>query len=215
MTMTIGPKHPFKVLLAAGLAALTLALYACGGGSSSGSAGGSSGSVIAGTVTDGTASIWTSPDETRGLAFVMVDVLISTARADGIPGLTVELLDSGGNVVGSQTTDSDGDFRFSGLIAGDYSIRIRDAGGAALGQSPTISINGNATTEIEIASNGVVLQIESAEGTIGGSADDDSNSIDDDSDDIGSTDDGSEDDGSEDDDIGSTDDDSDDDAVDT
>ena len=42
----------------------------------------------------------------------------------GIPGVTVELLDADGNVIDSTTTDADGDYRFSDVPFGDYSVRV-------------------------------------------------------------------------------------------
>ncbi|MGH1505188.1 MAG: SdrD B-like domain-containing protein, partial [Acidimicrobiales bacterium] len=45
----------------------------------------------------------------------------------GIAGVTVELLDGAGTVIGSDVTDATGDYGFTGLPAGDYTVRI-DAG---------------------------------------------------------------------------------------
>ena len=43
----------------------------------------------------------------------------------GVAGATVELLDAAGNVVGTTTTDADGNYRFDDLDAGDYSVRFQ------------------------------------------------------------------------------------------
>jgi hypothetical protein len=42
----------------------------------------------------------------------------------GINGATVELLDGGGNVVGSTTTTGDGSYSFTHLLPGTYSVRV-------------------------------------------------------------------------------------------
>jgi len=42
----------------------------------------------------------------------------------GIPGILVEVLDAAGNVVGSDTTDSDGNYYVGGLAEGTYTVRI-------------------------------------------------------------------------------------------
>ena len=50
----------------------------------------------------------------------------------GFPGVTVELLDSSLNVIGTTTTAADGTFVFSGVTGGnaDYTVRINDTAGA-------------------------------------------------------------------------------------
>ena len=42
----------------------------------------------------------------------------------GINGVTVQLLDSGGNVVATTTTSGDGNYAFNDLVAGTYTVRI-------------------------------------------------------------------------------------------
>jgi uncharacterized protein (DUF2141 family) len=42
----------------------------------------------------------------------------------GLNGITVELLNSGGNVVASQVTSGDGNYSFANLTAGTYTVRI-------------------------------------------------------------------------------------------
>ncbi|NNE74288.1 MAG: hypothetical protein HKN26_11535 [Acidimicrobiales bacterium] len=49
------------------------------------------------------------------------------AGEPGIAGVTIDLLDAGGTVVATATTDGSGAYAFSGLTAGDYTVRI-DAG---------------------------------------------------------------------------------------
>ncbi len=65
----------------------------------------------------------------------------------GISGVTVDLLDSGGNVVATTTTDSSGNYDFVGLAAGDYQVRVTDVGqvltglNLSAGTNPTSTIN--------------------------------------------------------------------------
>jgi hypothetical protein len=42
----------------------------------------------------------------------------------GINGVTVQLLDSGGNVIATKTTSGDGNYLFTDLVAGTYTIRV-------------------------------------------------------------------------------------------
>lgn len=51
------------------------------------------------------------------------------AGESGISGVTVDLLDASSFVIASTTTDSSGDFSFSGLGNGNYRLRITDTGG--------------------------------------------------------------------------------------
>src|SRR5262249_26778642 len=49
---------------------------------------------------------------------------IQDAGEPGINGVTVELLDASNTVVGSTTTSGDGNYTFSYLAAGNYSVRV-------------------------------------------------------------------------------------------
>ena len=42
----------------------------------------------------------------------------------GLGGVTVQLLDSGGAVIATTTTDADGRYRFTGVAAGEYQVQI-------------------------------------------------------------------------------------------
>jgi uncharacterized repeat protein (TIGR01451 family) len=56
----------------------------------------------------------------------------------GIPGVTVVLLDGGGNVIASTTTDANGSYVFPGLPDGSYSVVVADPAGVLSG-TPTNS----------------------------------------------------------------------------
>ncbi|MGH1505186.1 MAG: SdrD B-like domain-containing protein, partial [Acidimicrobiales bacterium] len=49
---------------------------------------------------------------------------IQDAGEPGLAGVTVELLDAVGTVIGADVTDGSGDYTFTGLAAGDYSVRV-------------------------------------------------------------------------------------------
>ncbi|MCP5019011.1 MAG: hypothetical protein GY938_27590, partial [Ketobacter sp.] len=53
-----------------------------------------------------------------------VDGDMDPTGEDGISGVTVEVLDSGGDVIGIDVTDSGGLYSFSGLPPGDYTVRV-------------------------------------------------------------------------------------------
>jgi hypothetical protein len=60
----------------------------------------------------------------------------------GIPGVTVNLLDFNGNVIATTTTDANGNYLFSGLQVGTYSVRV---------DVSTLPQGGTITTPIEQA----------------------------------------------------------------
>ena len=69
----------------------------------------------------------------------------------GINGVTVELLDNGGNVVGSQVTSGDGGYTFANLPAGSYSVRVVAATLPA-GLAPTYDLDGIGSANLAAAS---------------------------------------------------------------
>lgn len=63
------------------------------------------------------------------------------AGENGIAGVTIELLDTSLNVIGTTSTAADGTFIFSGVAGGgaDYTVRINDTGGVLLDYYGTTS----------------------------------------------------------------------------
>ena len=55
----------------------------------------------------------------------------------GIPGVTLNLVDSVGNIVATTTTDANGDYSFAGVIPGNYTLQISDFNGTLNGLNPT------------------------------------------------------------------------------
>ncbi len=55
----------------------------------------------------------------------------------GIEGVTVNLLDNGGTIVATTTTDASGDFVFSGVASGNYTLEIADGNGVLNSYSGT------------------------------------------------------------------------------
>ncbi|WP_168218790.1 SdrD B-like domain-containing protein [Limnoglobus roseus] len=64
-----------------------------------------------------------------------------------VPGVLVQLLDAGGNVLGAQTTGADGLYRFNNLAAGNYTVRITPPAGFI----SSTGANGKATGPYEPA----------------------------------------------------------------
>ncbi len=62
----------------------------------------------------------------------------------GINGVTVQLLDSSNNVVATATTSGDGNYTFSNLTAGNYSVRVTPPAGYA----ETYDLDGIATANV-------------------------------------------------------------------
>ncbi|MFY9821172.1 MAG: SdrD B-like domain-containing protein [Thermoanaerobaculia bacterium] len=71
---------------------------------------------------------------------------IQDAGEAGINGVTVQLLDNGGNVIATATTSGDGNYTFSNLLGGTYSVRV--TAGVPAGLSPTFDLDGTATPNI-------------------------------------------------------------------
>jgi len=69
----------------------------------------------------------------------------------GINGVTVELLDSGGNVVATQVTSGDGNYNFTNLAPGTYSVRIVSSTLPA-GLAPSFDFDGTGTPNIAMVS---------------------------------------------------------------
>ena len=74
---------------------------------------------------------------------------VQDAGETGINGATVQLLDAGNNVVGTTTTSGDGNYTFSQLTAGQYSVRV-DASTLPAGLVPTYDLDG--VTSANVAS---------------------------------------------------------------
>lgn len=140
------------------LTALLLSLSACGGGSSSAGGGGGSGGTIAGTVDNGIAAVHPSGEE-RAVLVALTEFVVARAEASGVAGVTVELLDSSGTVVATQTTGADGQFMFTGLAPGAYSIRLSQ-GGSVLGETPSVQVDSSTRTNIKLSLNGGVTSVE-------------------------------------------------------
>lgn len=189
-------------------------LTACGGGggSSSGSGNLAAGNAsIAGNVNSGIVFNHTSQTSERILAALLA-LAVTDAHAAGVGGVSVDLLKDGA-VVASQLTNENGDFQFTGLAPGSYTIQLSQ-GGQNIGTSPVIQLDPNTRTKLNLSLNGGInsVEIEAEEDTISGEVEDgvsndDQESEDDVSDDEDSADDISADDDVSDDDQESEDDD--------
>lgn len=71
---------------------------------------------------------------------------IQDGTEPGISGVTLDLLDSGGNIVASALTDENGSYDFTGLPAGDYTIAVTDYHGALDGMNITSAITNPTAT---------------------------------------------------------------------
>ena len=72
----------------------------------------------------------------------------------GIEGVLVELLDDAGNVVDDTTTGEDGSYSFTGLVAGDYKVRVAaDPTGKTFVDANDPDGNGDDTNDSDVAEN--------------------------------------------------------------
>jgi hypothetical protein len=175
-------------------------LTACGGGggSSSGSGNLAAGKAsIAGNVNSAIAFNHTSPSSERLFAALLA-LAVTDAQAAGIGGVTVDLLKDG-TVIASQLTNERGDFQFTGLAPGSYTIELSQ-GGQNIGTSPAIQLDSNTRTKLNLNLSGGInsVEIEAEEDSISGEVEDGVSSDDQKSEDDVSKDDDSTDDISED-----------------
>ena len=166
------------VTLVSLLTAIVFTVAACGGGGSSGGAGGgSSGAMIRGTVNGGTASIDTSTNGEQWLV-AATEFVISSARADGIDGLTVELIRDDMTLVATDTTEAGGEFVFTPVADGIYRLRLLQ-GPTELGTSgPLVVGAGSSEVTVQLAMDATLLSVEiEVQGdTISGEVEDDDSS---------------------------------------
>lgn len=184
-------------------------LTACGGGSdsSSGSGGSIAGSAsISGNVNSGFALNQSAAPGER-LMDALFELMISDAHAAGVGGVKVDLLKDG-RVIDSQTTGASGEFQFTGVKPGNYTIRLSQ-GGNNVGVSPMIQLDANTRTRLKLGINGGLMsvEVEAENGKISGEVEDGTSSDDQNStDDVSNDDQDSADDSNSNDDQDSTDD---------
>ena len=67
-----------------------------------------------------------NPSSLSGTLWVDADSsgTIEPTETSVLDGVTVELLDAGGNVTASASTQADGTYRFDDVVAGDYTVRL-------------------------------------------------------------------------------------------
>ncbi len=78
---------------------------------------------------------------------------VQDAGESGINGATVELLDSAGNVVDTQTTDNTGLYYFDNLPEGDYRVRVTPPAGMVKSTNQTTADNNDAANDSNIATS--------------------------------------------------------------
>ena len=85
---------------------------------------------------------------------------VFNVNGTGIAGVTVELLDSSGNVVASITTGSNGSYSFANVNAGVYKVRVSDPAGfiavSSNTKTATIGTDGTATVNFIYQSTGTI-----------------------------------------------------------
>ncbi len=76
------------------------------------------------------------------------------ASEPGIAGVTVELRDSGGTLIATDTTDSDGAYTFPRLRPGNYTVTV-DTGTLPAGQTATFDLDGgnDSTTSVALGAD--------------------------------------------------------------
>ena len=81
---------------------------------------------------------------------------VQDASDTAVQNATVELLDASGAVVATTTTDSNGDYLFSNIFAGDYSVRFESQELKEFVAQDDPNANGDDTNDSDVDSTGVV-----------------------------------------------------------
>lgn len=128
--------------LLASLGLVTVMLAGCGGGSSSntgpssGGGSGSSGAVVQGQIVRSSGTALRESAVVVVLRTALGVGLAEAAVGEPLVGATVNLL-SGGSIVDTTTTDSSGNFQFTNVAPGTYTIEVLDASNLPIAQDPT------------------------------------------------------------------------------
>ena len=77
------------------------------------------------------------------------------ASDTAVQNATVELLDASGAVIATTTTDSNGDYLFSNIFAGDYSVRFESQELKEFVKQDDPNANGDDTNDSDVDSTGV------------------------------------------------------------
>jgi hypothetical protein len=76
---------------------------------------------------------------------------VRDAGEAGIPGVTVTIRNSGGFLLGTAVTDANGNFQFSGLANGDYTLDVTDTAGFVTNLQPTTAAANTGQLAITVA----------------------------------------------------------------
>ncbi len=93
-------------------------------------------------------SVTATDDATASSNPASVDGTVTTPDGNGVSGVTVTITDDEGNVIGTATTDSDGEFSFEDLPPGDYTVSFAPPAGITLPDNytpTTLTITGGET----------------------------------------------------------------------
>ncbi len=93
------------------------------------------------------------PAELSGTVYLDRDAdCVRDAGEEGLAGVLIELLDGSGNIISNTTTDADGRYSFTGLQAGEYTVRETQPSGYYQGGQTAGSGGGDASVEDRISS---------------------------------------------------------------
>lgn len=82
-------------------------------------------SIASGEIDSDNNFIDSRPSLLQGVVYIDEDLDgINDIEETGITSVTVELLDSGNNVIATTVTDSNGNYSFEGVVPGDYTVRV-------------------------------------------------------------------------------------------
>lgn len=168
--MKIHNIRKYLVLIFASLLTVSILTACGGGGSSTGSGGVAGGATLSGNINSGFAFDQSQQGPAK-LLLALLELSVSDAHA-GVGGVVVELY-LNGSLVDSQTTSASGEFMFSGLQPGNYTLKLSQ-GGQAAGETPVIKLDANTRTHLDLSLGGNVsnVEVKAEQGTIKGEVED-------------------------------------------
>ena len=101
----------------------------------------------------------------RGQNTGTVNGTAKSAQGQNLPNYTVRIRNLGnGNIVGSTTTSTAGEYSFAGLPVGNYAIEIVNAAGDIIGTSASIAVAAGATVSVTVTASAATALAAAAAG---------------------------------------------------
>ncbi|MGH3624155.1 MAG: MFS transporter, partial [Sciscionella sp.] len=95
----------------------------------------------------------------------LIGTVTEAGSSTPVPGATTTLADDRGEVVGSQTTDTDGGYRFPDLVAGSYTLVVSAPSHRPSARTVPVPATGQAREDVDLASSVTLYGVARAQHT--------------------------------------------------